>query len=65
MTGFAVLHTVSQTLAGRSFMLSGIYALTAFIGWPLAGAIVLGLADAVFGIRKRYWRKQDGLPNAN
>jgi hypothetical protein len=65
MTGFAVLHTVSQSLAGRSFMLSGIYALTAFIGWPLAGAIVLGLADAVFGIRKRYWRKQDGLPNAN
>ena len=65
MTGFAVLHTVSQTLAGRSFMLSGIYALTVFIGWPLAGAIVLGLADAAFGIRKRYWRKQDGLPNAN
>ena len=65
MTGFAVLPTVSQTLAGRSFMLSGIYALTAFIGWPLAGAIVLGLADAVFGIRKRYWRKQDSLPNAN
>lgn len=65
MTGFAVLHTVSQTLAGRSFMLSGIYALTAFIGWPLAGAIVLGLADAVFGIRKRYRSKQDSLPNAN
>ena len=65
MTGFAVLHTVSQALAGRSFMLSGIYALTAFIGWPLAGAIVLGLADAIFGIRKRYWRKQDGLPTAN
>ena len=65
MTGFAVLHTVSQAMAGRSFMLSGIYALTAFIGWPLAGAIVLGLADAAFGIRKRYWRKQDGLPGAN
>ena len=65
MTGFAVLHTVSQTMAGRSFMLSGIYALTAFIGWPLAGAIVLGLADAAFGIRRRYWRKQAGLPDAN
>lgn len=65
MTGFAVLHTVTQTLAGRSFMLSGIYALTAFIGWPLAGAIVLGLADAAFGIRRRYRRKQDGLPNTN
>jgi len=64
MTGFAVLHTVSQTMAGRSFMLSGIYALTAFIGWPLAGAIVLGLADAAFGIRRRYWRKQAGLPDA-
>jgi len=64
MTGFAVLHTVSQTMAGRSFMLSGIYALTIFIGWPLAGAIVLGLADAAFGIRKRYRRKQDNLPNA-
>ena len=31
MTGFAVLHTVSQSLAGRSFMLSGIYALTAIV----------------------------------
>lgn len=65
MTGFAVLHTVTQTMAGRSFMLSGIYALTLFIGWPLAGAVVLGLADAAFGIRRRYWRKQDGLPDPN
>jgi len=65
LTGFAVLHTVSQAMAGRSFMLSGIYALTLFIGWPLAGAIVLGLADATFGIRRRYRQKQDGLPDAN
>lgn len=65
MTGFAVLHTVTQTLAGRSFMLSGIYALTIFVGWPLAGAVVLGLADAAFGIRRRYRQKQDGLTNTN
>lgn len=64
MTGFAVLHTVSQSMAGRSFMLGGLYALTLFIGWPLLGAIVLGLADAAFGIRRRYWRKQGGLPDA-
>lgn len=64
MTGFAVLHTVSQSMAGRSFMLGGLYALTLFIGWPLLGAIVLGLADAAFGIRRRYWRKQGGVPDA-
>lgn len=65
MTGFAVLHTVTQAMAGRSMMLGGIYALTVFIGWPLAGAVVLGITDAIFGIRRRYRQKQGGLPGPN
>jgi Predicted membrane protein (DUF2232) len=64
MVGFAVLHTVTQAVTGRTFILSGMYAATLFIGWPVIGAIVLGLADAVFGIRRHYWQKQNKFPTA-
>jgi hypothetical protein len=63
MVGFAVLHTITQAMAGRAFILGGVYAATLFIGWPMLGAVVLGLADAAFGIRRRYWQKQNKLPN--
>lgn len=63
MVGFAVLHTITQAVAGRAFVLGAIYAATLFIGWPMLGAVVLGLADAAFGIRRRYWQKQNKLPN--
>jgi hypothetical protein len=57
MTGFAVLHTLTQTFSGRAFVLGAAYAATLFIGWPLIAMISLGLADAVFGIRRAYWTK--------
>jgi hypothetical protein len=63
MVGFAVLHTVSLAMAGRTFMLSGLYAITLFIGWPMLGAMTLGIVDAIFGIRRRYWQKQTKLPS--
>ncbi|MBI3700726.1 MAG: hypothetical protein HY242_09830 [Afipia sp.] len=58
MTGFATLHTVMQSFAGRSFVLGSVYAATIFIGWPLIGMIGLGLADAIFGIRQTYWTRR-------
>jgi len=64
MVGFAVLHTVTMAVAGRSFILSGMYAVTLFIGWPVLGAMLLGLADAIFGIRQRYWQKQNKFPTS-
>jgi hypothetical protein len=63
MTGFAVLHTLTQAYSGRAFVLGATYAATLFIGWPLIGMIGLGLADAVFGIRQTY-RMRRGPPAA-
>jgi hypothetical protein len=57
MTGFAVLHTLTQTFSGRAFVLGAAYAATLFVGWPVIAMISLGLADAVFGIRRAYWTK--------
>src|SRR6476661_5577382 len=54
LTGFAVLHTLTLALKSRAFWLSGIYAIVVVFGWPVLAIVVLGLADAVFGIRKRY-----------
>jgi hypothetical protein len=63
LTGFAVLHVVSLALPGRSIMLGVLYAATLFAGWPMIGAVALGLADAAFSIRERYWQK-NGVPPA-
>jgi hypothetical protein len=54
LTGFAVLHTLTLALKSRAFWLSGIYAIVVVFGWPVLAIVVLGLADAVFGIRQRY-----------
>ncbi|MCF2523343.1 DUF2232 domain-containing protein [Bradyrhizobium sp. G127] len=62
VTGFAVLHTVTQAFSGRAFVLGAAYAATLFIGWPLLGMISLGLADAVFGIRQAYWTRRGPPP---
>jgi hypothetical protein len=63
MTGFAVLHTLTQAYSGRAFVLGATYAATLFIGWPLLGMVGLGLADAVFNIRQTY-RMRRGPPAA-
>lgn len=62
ITGFAVLHTVTQAFSGRAFVLGAAYAGTLFIGWPLIGMIGLGLADAVLGIRQAYWNRRGPPP---
>ena len=56
LNGFAVLHTLTLTLKSRSFWLGSTYAIVVLFVWPLLGIIVLGVADAVFGFRQRYWR---------
>jgi hypothetical protein len=56
--GFAVLHTLTQALKSRAFWLGGTYAIMAVFGWPILAMSVLGLADAIFGIRQRYLRSR-------
>jgi hypothetical protein len=54
LTGFAVLHTVTQSLQSRAFWLGCTYAIVVIFVWPVIALVVLGLADALFGIRQRY-----------
>jgi hypothetical protein len=54
--GFAVLHTLTLASKSRALWLGGTYAIVVVFGWPVLAIVVLGLADAVFGIRERYLR---------
>jgi Predicted membrane protein (DUF2232) len=54
LAGFAVLHTLTLALRHRALWLSCAYAVVAVFGWPVLAIAVLGLADAVFGLRQRY-----------
>jgi hypothetical protein len=56
VTGFAVLHTLTLALKGRTFWLSGTYTIVVVFGWPVLAMVALGLADAVFGFRQRFLR---------
>jgi hypothetical protein len=56
ITGFAVLHTVTQALKSRALLLGGTYAVVMVLSWPILAMAALGLADAIFGIRQRYLR---------
>jgi len=56
LTGFAVLHTLTQALKSRVIWLCCAYAVVVTFGWPVLAMIALGLADAIFGIRQRYLR---------
>jgi len=53
-TGFAVLHTLTLALKNRALWLSCTYAIVVIFSWPVLAMVVLGIADAVFGIRQRY-----------
>jgi hypothetical protein len=56
LTGFAVLHTLTLALKSRAFWLGSIYAFVVVFGWPMLAMAALGVADAVFGLRRRYLR---------
>ena len=65
ITGFAVLHTLTLALKGRTFWLCSTYAFVMVFGWPVLAMVALGLADAVFGLRERFLRgKPPPLPAA-
>jgi hypothetical protein len=55
LTGFAVLHTLTLRLKSRVLWLSCAYAIVVLSGgWLVAAMVILGLADAIFGLRRRY-----------
>jgi hypothetical protein len=56
--GFAVLHTLTLALKSRALLLGSTYAAVVLFVWPVIAVMALGLADAVFGFRQRYLRRQ-------
>ena len=54
LTGFAVLHTLTLALKSRALWLSATYAIVVVFGWPVLAMVALGIADAIFGFRRRY-----------
>jgi hypothetical protein len=54
LVGFAVLHTLTLALKNRAVWLGCTYVVVAVFGWPVLAMVALGLADAVFGLRRRY-----------
>ena len=58
LTGFAVLHTLTLALKSRAFWLGSTYAFVVVFQWPMLALAALGLADAVFGLRRRYLRSR-------
>jgi hypothetical protein len=58
MTGFAVLHTLTFAMKSRTLWLGCAYAVVAGFAWALLAVALLGLADAVFGLRQRYLRSR-------
>jgi hypothetical protein len=65
LTGFAVLHTLTLAMKSRALWLSCAYAIVVVFVWPVVAMMALGLADAVFGFRRRYLQgKPPPLPAA-
>ena len=58
IAGFAVLHAITRGMVHRSLALAGAYAAVVFVGWPILGMALLGLADTAFHIRARAARKR-------
>jgi hypothetical protein len=56
LTGFAVLHTLTLASPSRPIWLGLTYAIMFFFFWLVLIMVVLGLADAVFGLRERFMR---------
>ncbi|MBV8697481.1 DUF2232 domain-containing protein [Bradyrhizobium sp.] len=58
MVGFAALHTLTLTLKNRAFWLGSVYAIVVLFVWPVLAVVVLGVADAMFGLRQRFLRRR-------
>ncbi len=53
MLGLAVIHSLTRNRSGRGLILTCTYASLAFLGWPALILALIGLAEALFGLRGR------------
>jgi hypothetical protein len=54
--GFAVLHTITQGMNTRAFLLGGVYACVLAFGWPILVLSLVGVAETTVNIRARIVR---------
>jgi hypothetical protein len=54
LTGFAALHTLTLALKSRALWLGITYTIVVLFVWPVVAMVVLGIADAIFGLRQRF-----------
>jgi len=52
--GLAVVHDVTRSLSSRPFIIGGVYASVAVLGWPILIFAVIGLVETLFGLRARF-----------
>ncbi len=58
LIGFAVLHTLTLALKSRALWLGCAYIIVLVFAWTVLAIALLGIADAVFGLRQRYLRRR-------
>jgi hypothetical protein len=58
LLGLAVMHTITQSMNGRLFILGGLYAAVMVFGWPILALSLLGLLDGAIDLRGRIARKR-------
>ena len=58
LIGLAVLHTLTLALKSRALWLGCTYAIVVMFVWPAVPMAVLGIADAIFGLRQRYLQER-------
>jgi hypothetical protein len=61
LLGLAVLHTITQGLTGRVFILALAW-ISLTVGWPLLFAAMLGIVDQIFNLRGRFAAKRPPVP---
>lgn len=62
LVGAATLHTLTLPARHRGFVLSSTYALIVIFMWPAVVLVLLGIGDAVVGLRRRYYQRRSLTP---
>ena len=60
--GFAVLHSITQGMTSRPFLLAGTYLVVLMIGWLVLALCLLGVLDTMIDVRARVSRKRGPPP---
>jgi hypothetical protein len=62
MLGLAVVHSITQGIGSRPFLLGGMYASIFVFGWPILVLCLLGIAEAALDLRTRAARRRAAPP---